>query len=81
MGFYCGLRSTNSIFVVELTIFSFINFRLKWFVVGYFFFFKGQDIVKMIIFKLISTRLKKNLGSKCSNFYFKGVKTKKKIYI
>ena len=33
----------------------------------------------MIIFKLISTRLKKHLGSRCSNFYFNEVKTKKKL--
>ena len=72
MGFSCGLRSTNSTFVVELIIFSFIDFRSNWFVVGFFYFFfiffKGQDIVKMIIFKLISTRLKKIFRVKVFKF-------------
>ena len=35
----------------------------------------------MIIFKLISTRIKQNLELGCSKFYFMGQNKKKKIYI
>ena len=49
-------------------------FRLNWFVMGFFFFWveKDQDIVKMIIFKFISARLKKNLGLGGSKFILGG---------
>ena len=51
---------------------------------GFFFFWveKDQDIVKMIIFKFISTRLKKNLGLGGSKFILGGSNKKtKKLYI
>ena len=48
---------------------------------GFFFFWveKDQDIVKMIIFKFISARLKKNLGLGGSKFILGG-SNKKIIY-
>ena len=42
---------------------------------------KYQDIGKRIIFKVILVVLrKKNIGSKCSNFYFRGSKKIKILY-